>query len=112
MKKIFIMLVFLLASCSSPQQNPDFEKNVELAKTYIYEIAGMNNLSCIKSFTNFVAIDCGKSNEYAKKVMENLINLGIFLRMPSVAPLNRCIRLTVGNNLDLDRFASSLKLSL
>ena len=34
MKKIFIMLVFLLASCSSPQQNPDFEKNVELAKNY------------------------------------------------------------------------------
>ena len=28
------MLVFLLASCSSPQQNPDFEKNVELAKNY------------------------------------------------------------------------------
>ena len=34
MKKIFIMLVFLLASCSIPQQNPDFEKNVELAKNY------------------------------------------------------------------------------
>ena len=34
MKKIFIMLAFLLASCSSPQQNPDFEKNVELAKNY------------------------------------------------------------------------------
>tara|TARA_B100000886_G_scaffold65404_1_gene40963 strand:+ start:787 stop:1275 length:489 start_codon:yes stop_codon:yes gene_type:complete len=34
MKKIFIMLVFLLASCSSTQQNPDFEKNVELAKNY------------------------------------------------------------------------------
>ena len=34
MKKIFIMLVFLLASCSAPQQNPDFEKNVELAKNY------------------------------------------------------------------------------
>ena len=34
MKKTFIMLVFLLASCSAPQQNPDFEKNVELAKNY------------------------------------------------------------------------------
>ena len=65
-----------------------------------------------KVFYQFCAIDCGKSNEYAKKVMENLINLGIFLRMPSVAPLNRCIRLTVGSDLDLDRFASSLKLSL
>ena len=34
MKKLFVMLVFLLASCSAPQQNPDFEKNVELAKNY------------------------------------------------------------------------------
>tara|TARA_X000000368_G_C23022882_1_gene708826 strand:- start:1360 stop:1848 length:489 start_codon:yes stop_codon:yes gene_type:complete len=34
MKKTFIMLVFLLVSCSAPQQNPDFEKNVELAKNY------------------------------------------------------------------------------
>ena len=34
MKKTFIMLAFLLASCSAPQQNPDFEKNVELAKNY------------------------------------------------------------------------------
>tara|TARA_B100001057_G_scaffold489535_1_gene575996 strand:+ start:637 stop:1125 length:489 start_codon:yes stop_codon:yes gene_type:complete len=34
MKKTYIILVFLLASCSAPQQNPDFEKNVELAKNY------------------------------------------------------------------------------
>ena len=34
MKKLLVMLVFLLASCSGPQQNPDFEKNVELAKNY------------------------------------------------------------------------------
>ena len=87
-------------------------KNVELAKSSIYKISEINNLTYIKSYTNFVAIDCGKNSEYAKKVMENLINLGIFIRMPSVAPLNRCIRLTVGNNLDLDYFASSLKLAL
>ena len=34
MKKTYMILVFLLASCSAPQQNPDFEKNVELAKNY------------------------------------------------------------------------------
>ena len=28
------MLVVVLASCSGPQQNPDFEKNVDLAKNY------------------------------------------------------------------------------
>ena len=32
MKKIILMmLVVVLASCSGPQQNPDFEKNVDLA---------------------------------------------------------------------------------
>ena len=87
-------------------------KNVELAKSKIYKISEINDLTYVKSFTNFVAIDCAKNSEYAKKVMENLINLGIFIRMPSVAPLNRCIRLTVGNDLDLDYFASSLKLAL
>ena len=86
------------------------DKLLELAS--IYKISEINNLTYVKSFTNFVAIDCGKNSEYAKKVMENLINLGIFIRMPSVAPLNRCIRLTVGNDLDLDYFSSSLKLAL
>ena len=35
MKKIILMmLLVILASCSGPQQNPDFEKNVDLAKNY------------------------------------------------------------------------------
>ena len=35
MKKIILMmLVVVLASCTGPQQNPDFEKNVDLAKNY------------------------------------------------------------------------------
>ena len=29
-----MMLVVVLASCTGPQQNPDFEKNVDLAKNY------------------------------------------------------------------------------
>ena len=101
-----------LASLNDKKYLNNILKNVELAKSKIYKISEINNLTYIKSFTNFVAIDCGKNSEYAKKVMENLINLGIFIRMPSVAPLNRCIRLTVGNDLDLDYFSSSLKLAL
>ena len=101
-----------LASLNDKKYLNNILKNVELAKTKIYKISEINDLTYIKSFTNFVAIDCGKNSEYAKKVMENLINLGVFIRMPSVAPLNRCIRLTVGNDLDLDYFSSSLKLAL
>ena len=101
-----------LASLNDKQYLNSILKNVELAKSKIYKIAELNDLTYIKSFTNFVAIDCGKNSEYAKKVMEKLINLGVFIRMPSVAPLNRCIRVTVGNDLDLDYFASSIKLAL
>ena len=87
-------------------------KKVEFSKRIIYQIAHENNLSYIKSHTNFVAIDCGKTEVYATSVMNKLINLGIFIRMPSVAPLNRCIRLTVGNDLDISHFADSIKKAL
>ena len=101
-----------LAALNDKKYLSNILKSVELAKSKIYKISEINDLTYIKSYTNFVSIDCGKNSEYAKKVMENLINLGVFLRMPSVAPLNRCIRLTVGNDLDLDYFAASLKLAL
>ena len=88
------------------------QKNVQLAKKQIEIIAKENSLSTIKSFTNFVAIDCGKTGDYAYKVMQKLIEYGVFVRMPSVAPLNRCIRLTVGKNLDLNYFAEQLPKAL
>tara|TARA_A100001011_G_scaffold236046_2_gene244022 strand:+ start:53 stop:1141 length:1089 start_codon:yes stop_codon:yes gene_type:complete len=101
-----------LAALKDQKYLNDIIKKVDFSKRNIYKICEENNLSSIKSYTNFVAIDCGKTGEYAKEVMNKLINLGIFIRMPSVAPLSRCIRLTVGNDLDLKHFASSLKLAL
>ena len=35
MKKIFLLFIFFaLASCDAPQQNPNFEKNVERAQEW------------------------------------------------------------------------------
>ena len=67
-----------------------------------------NNLKSIPSSTNFVAIDCGKDGSFAKKVLQELISLGIFVRMPFVTPQDRCIRVSVGEDADLDKFEKAL----
>ena len=41
-------------------------------------------------------------------VLDGLIRRGIFVRMPFVAPQNRCIRVSCGTQADLDAFAEAL----
>ena len=41
------------------------------------------------------------SREYARAVLKALIESGIFVRMPGVAPLDRCIRISAGTDADL-----------
>ncbi|MED5531883.1 MAG: pyridoxal phosphate-dependent aminotransferase [Pseudomonadota bacterium] len=81
---------------------------VNEAKGQIEKIATENNLSTIESFTNFVAVDCGREGQYATKILQNLIKREVFVRMPSVAPLNRCIRITVGEVTDMTYLADQL----
>ncbi len=85
---------------------------VKLSKNRIADIANNNNCKFIPSFTNFVAIDCLKDNKFAKKVLENLINNGVFVRMPYSYPQNRCIRVTVGLTKDIDLFEKYLPMAL
>ena len=63
------------------------------AKAAITAMARRHGLTPLPSASNFVTIDCGGS-ERAKALLEVLIAHGIFIRMPGVAPLNRCIRIT------------------
>ena len=66
-------------------------------------------LQALPSATNFVAIDAG-SFERAKAILTLLLEReGVFIRMPGVAPLNRCIRVTVGRPEDRARFAEALR---
>ena len=71
-------------------------------------IAAANGLTALPSATNFVAIDCGRDGAYARRVLDALTARGIFVRMPFVAPQDRCIRVTVGRPADLDAFAAAL----
>ncbi|MBI1415945.1 MAG: pyridoxal phosphate-dependent aminotransferase [Limimaricola sp.] len=88
------------------------QAQVAAARDRIAAIARANGLSPLPSATNFVTIDCGRDGAFAKAVLEELIARGIFVRMPFVAPQNRCIRVSCGTPADLDAFAAALPAAL
>lgn len=61
-------------------------------------------LQTIPSITNFVCIDMG-SAERAGVVLTQLLRRGVFVRVPSAPPLDRCIRVTVGTTEERGLFA-------
>lgn len=61
-----------------------------------YRTAERLGLKAIPSATNFVAIDMGRDGDFARSVLKALQEEGVFIRMPGVAPLDRCIRVSVG----------------
>ena len=64
----------------------------------LFQRFGFNSLS---SRTNFIPINSGGDGKFASKLMSSLIQKKIFVRMPSVSPLNSFIRITAGTNDDL-----------
>ena len=84
------------------------QQSVVAARGRIAAIARANGLIPLASATNFVTIDCGSDQSYAKAVLDGLIDRSIFVRMPFVAPQNRCIRISAGTPADLDILAEAL----
>ena len=82
------------------------------AREALYKIAEDNGVLSIPSATNFVAIDCGGTGEFAKLVLGNLIEQGVFVRMPFVAPQDRCIRISCGTPKDMKLVAKALPKAL
>ncbi len=75
----------------------------------IAAIARDNGLAPLASATNFVAVDCGRDASYARAIVERLMSdHGVFIRMPGVAPLNRCIRISAGPDAEMDLLAAAL----
>lgn len=59
-------------------------------------IARRHGLEPLPTATNFVAVDCGRDGVHARAIVDGLAQRGVFIRMPGVAPLNRCIRISAG----------------
>jgi len=82
-------------------------ENVANSRTRIAAIAANHGLTCLPSATNFVAIDCGRDGDFARAVLAALVAAGVFVRMPFVAPQDRCIRISCGRPQDLDIFEAA-----
>ncbi len=76
-------------------------ENVGRSKARIARIATDNGLFPLPSATNFVCIDCGQGEDFARAVVAAFGELGVFIRMPFSAPQNRCIRISAGTDDDL-----------
>ena len=85
---------------------------VAAARAEIGAIARNNGLTALPSATNFVAVDCGATGDFARKVLGELVTRGIFVRMPFVAPQDRCIRISCGRPEDLAALAAALPAAL
>lgn len=81
---------------------------VAASRDGLAEIARANGLTPLPSATNFVTIDCGADGAFARRVLAELIQRDIFVRMPFVPPHDRCIRLSCGREEDLAAFAAAL----
>ncbi len=101
-----------LAALQDQPYLADIKQRVASARARIASIAAENGLRALPSATNFVAIDCGGDGDFARAVLAQLIERGIFVRMPFVAPQDRCIRVSCGRDADLDLFAAALPKAL
>jgi histidinol-phosphate aminotransferase len=81
---------------------------VAAARVRIGEIAALSGLTCVPSATNFVAIDCGGDGDFARRVLAELLARDIFVRMPGIAPQDRCIRISAGREREMDLLAAAL----
>lgn len=82
--------------------------NVTAAKARLGDIARWNGLAPLPSATNFVTMDTGHDGDYARALVGALVARGIFVRMPFMAPQDRCIRVSAGRPEDMDLFEKTL----
>lgn len=82
------------------------------ARTRIAAIARDHGLLPLASGANFVTVDCGADGDFARAVLDGLLERDVFARKPAVAPLDRCVRISCGSDADLDVLAAALGAAL
>ena len=97
-----------LASLADEGHIASVVARVERARVRIAEIAADSGLQALPSATNFVTVDCGRDGAFARAVLAALAERDVFIRMPGVAPLDRCIRISTAPDEELDVLAAEL----
>jgi histidinol-phosphate aminotransferase len=101
-----------LAALHDQEYVASIQVAVAAGRKRVAQIALDNGLTTIPSSTNFVAVDCGADGDFTRKVLAELVALGIFVRMAFVAPQDRCLRVSIGIPEDIERFADALPIAL
>ena len=101
-----------LAALADKAYLADVVAKVSAARDRIAAIGRDNGLAPLASATNFVTMDCGRDGAYARRIVGELIARDVFVRMPGVAPLDRCIRVSAGTEHDLEILAVVLPKAL
>ena len=84
------------------------QQDLQAAKNRLRAIAAEHGLHALPSGTNFVTIDCGRDGAYARALVAEMARQDIFIRMPFVAPHDRCIRVSAGPEQQLALFDAAL----
>ncbi len=85
---------------------------VSAARSTLAEIAAENGLHALPSATSFVTIDTGRDGDFARALVREMATRGVFIRMPFVAPQDRCIRVSTAPEAELQVFAKTLPQAL
>ena len=101
-----------LAALADTAYLADVQRQTITARQRLSDIAAAHGLMPLPSATNFVTMDCGRDGDHARRLLNALLGLGIFVRMPGVAPLDRCIRVSLGKTSALDAFETALPRAL
>lgn len=101
-----------LAALQHTEWLAETRRQVAAARDRIGAIARANGIKALPSATNFVAVDCGADGDFARRLLAELGAMGVFVRMPGIAPMDRCIRISCGPARELDVLAEALPIAL
>jgi len=91
-----------LAALADQEWLDEIKRKVIAGRRRLAEIARQNGAEALPSATNFVTMDLGRDGDFARRVLAECQARGLFIRMPGVAPLDRCIRVSIGPDAALD----------
>jgi histidinol-phosphate aminotransferase len=98
-----------IAALADQNYLKEVTRKIAASRERIATIAVENGLTPLASATNFVAVDGGRDTVHARAIVDTLMSdHGIFIRMPGVAPLNRCIRISTGPEVEMDLLEAAL----
>ena len=85
---------------------------VAASREQIAAIAAENGLQAMTCATNFVTIDSGGDSVFAKSLLSEMLSRDVFIRMPFHPTQNHCIRVSAGDEKDIELFGDALSESL